>query len=156
MPKDFKGWPHLMLSGFGCKKDGKKHLGDLDFIYDFLYQLPEKIGMKRLGTPNVEKIDKTYHADPGISGTVIIYTSHISIHTFTNGQKDGLKKPRKVDRRIFTPFFTADVYSCKDFDVEETIKQFVKSFRPDIFEQQLVYRLREDSETVSVESVDQP
>jgi len=151
MAQEFKGWPHLLLSGFGCSGIGRKHLSDLDFIYEFLYALPEKIGMQRLGTPNVEKVSEKNHVDPGVTGMVIIYTSHISIHTFTKGQKDGKRKPRNLDLNIHKPFFTADVYSCKEFDHEEAIEQFVKSFRPKYLEKNMIYRLREDPDLIEVE-----
>jgi len=151
--KNFKGWPHLTLSGFNCKGLGKKRLNDLDFIYDFLYELPEKIGMQRLGTPHVEKVSNKRHVDPGISGTVMIFTSHVALHTFTKGQKNGLRKPRNVNHKIFTPFFTADVYSCKEFDIEETIAQFLNAFTPSIIEKHIIYRLREDEDLVEVEPI---
>ena len=40
------------------------------------------------------------HSDIGITGTAIIATSHISIHTVPRGQKDGKRKPRGIERRV--------------------------------------------------------
>jgi len=145
---DWKGWPHLMCSGFSCKK---KHLSSMSFIYDVLKELPNKIGMKMMGLPVVYRVKKEDHPDIGITGVVVIATSHITIHTFPHGQKNGARKPRGITRRTFTPFFTFDCYSCKEFD-PDTVYQYLKdSFKPKTLETALIYRLREDEELIEVE-----
>ncbi len=145
---DYRGWPHLMASGFDCDRQA---LMSFDKIYTFLKELPEAIGMQRMGLPIVYKVNPTDHPDIGITGTTIIATSHISIHTFPKGQKDGKRKPRGVERRIFKPFFTFDCYSCKDFDVDKVYDMIKKTFRPRTLETALVYRLREDEMLIEVE-----
>lgn len=145
---DYRGWPHLMCSGFGCDK---KALMSYDTIYSFLKRLPDKIGMQSMGLPVVYKVSPEDHPDIGITGVTIIATSHISIHTFPRGQKEGKKKPRGIQRRIFGPFFTFDCYSCKDFDVDAVYDELKKVFKPKHIETALVYRLREDEELIEVE-----
>ena len=148
MNDDYRGWPHLMCSGFECDK---KRLGSYDVIYSFLKNLPKKIGMEQLGLPIVYKVRPEDHPDIGITAVTIIATSHISIHTFPKGQKDGKRKPRGIQRRIFKPFFTFDCYSCKDFDPDVVYTELKKAFKPKRLETALVYRLREDEELLEVE-----
>ena len=93
MDADYRGWPHLMCSGFDCDK---RALMSFDAVYGFLKKLPDVVGMQRMGLPIVYKVRPEDHPDIGITGTAIIATSHISIHTFPNGQKDGKPKPRWV------------------------------------------------------------
>lgn len=148
MENSYKGWPHLMCSGFECKK---KALLDSTLIYGFLKELPSKIGMIPLGLPIMYHVSKGDHPDIGITGTAIIATSHISIHTFPCGQKDGKRKPRGITRRIFSPFFTFDCYSCKDFDPDVVYDILKKTFKPKHIETALIYRLREDEDLIDVE-----
>jgi len=149
MDANYKGWPHLMCSGFDCDKGA---LMSFDVVYGFLKRLPDIIGMHRMGLPIVYKVRPEDHPDIGITGMTIIATSHISIHTFPNGQKDGKRKPRGIQRRVFKPFFTFDCYSCKDFDPDLIYNELKKCFRPKTIETALVYRLREDEELIEVEN----
>ncbi len=148
MGDDYRGWPHLMCSGFDCDK---KSLMSYDIIYSFLKTLPDKIGMQRMGLPIVYKVRPEDHPDIGITAVTIIATSHISIHTFPKGQKDGKPKPRGISRRTYKPFFTFDCYSCKDFDPDIIYDELKKFFKPKTLETTLVYRLREDEELIEVE-----
>lgn len=145
---DYRGWPHLMCSGFDCDKPS---LMSFDKIYRFLKELPEAIGMQRMGLPIVYKVHPKDHPDIGITGMTIIATSHISIHTFPKGQKEGKRKPRGVERRIFKPFFTFDCYSCRDFDPDIVYDMLKRTFQPHTLETALVYRLREDEQLIEVE-----
>ena len=107
--------------------------------------------MQRMGLPIVYKVSATDHPDIGITGMAIIATSHISIHTFPKGQKEGKRKPRGVERRIFKPFFTFDCYSCRNFDPDIIYDKLKKTFGPRTLETALVYRLREDEQLIEVE-----
>ena len=102
-----------MLDAYGVSF---KKLDDMKLIYNFLYRLPEKIGMSRLSTPLVVNADESASGlDPGgISGIVLINESHISIHTFA---KRG--------------FFTMDLYSCSNFEDEiDNILKYIKKTFP--------------------------
>ncbi|PIN84875.1 MAG: adenosylmethionine decarboxylase [Candidatus Diapherotrites archaeon CG11_big_fil_rev_8_21_14_0_20_37_9] len=101
---------HLMLDTFGCSK---KALGNQELIKEFLSRLPEELGMKKLIQPYLVAYPGGDSWDRGgITAIMLIAESHISIHTFP---EDG--------------FFTADVYSCKPFDVEKALKLFREYFK---------------------------
>jgi len=90
---------HLLIDGvFGNPINGE----DLEII---LSELPEKIGMNILSGPLVVK---GCPENPGWTGFVIIDKSHISIHTFSEGNKISL-----------------DVFSCEIFD-EHTALNYIK------------------------------
>ncbi|MGC9310421.1 MAG: S-adenosylmethionine decarboxylase [Candidatus Aenigmatarchaeota archaeon] len=138
-----------MVSGFMCKD--KRALNNLALIYDFLKALPEKIGMNPLGGPIVYRVTKKDHPDIGVTGIQIIATSHIAIHTFPHGQQDGRRKPRGINRKTVSPFFTFDIYSCKDFEPDDVVRELEKTFKPKSLEKALVYRLREEEGQIEVE-----
>ena len=98
---------HLAIDGLGAKAD---ILQDVDLVQRFLNEYPDAIGMTKVAPPQVY----TYHGkvpeDWGVSGFVIIAASHISVHTFP-------------DRG----YIYIDVFSCKEFDIELSIKS-VKEF----------------------------
>lgn len=97
---------------FDCYHCDEKKLDDIGFIYQFLNDFPERIGMSRIAPPFVMKWPGGTKKDPGgITGFVLIAESHISIHTFSK-----------------LGFLTMDVYSCNTFDT-----QHVKDLVQDIF-----------------------
>jgi len=100
---------HLMLDCFGCKKES---LDNEDLIRSFLNELPEQLGMKKLIEPHIVCYEGGNSWDKGgITGFMLIAESHISIHTFP-----------------YDGFFTADVYSCKPFDLEKAVDIAKKYF----------------------------
>ena len=93
--------PHLTLEGF-CDK--RNRLANMGTIYDFLHDLPSRIGMTRWSLPDVKKSQwKSAKDDWGVSGICLIIESHIALHTY----------PSKM-------FVFLDIFSCKDFDVATT------------------------------------
>ena len=114
--------PHLMLDLRQCAK-GK--LCDYSLIFDILHDLPEKIGMTKITQPYVFPYSGLVPEDKGITGTVIIAESHISIHTFQ--EKD---------------YCFVDVFSCKDFNVELAAEYLVKAFESKDFDKYIVNRGR--------------
>ena len=96
---------HLIIDGLEC--DPKK-LDDAEAIKTLLDTLPGKIEMKKLCEPIILR-----GADhlPGLTGVVVIETSHIAFHTFTDVNKVNI-----------------DIYSCKDFDNEMVLDEFKKAF----------------------------
>ncbi|MGD2279328.1 MAG: adenosylmethionine decarboxylase [Candidatus Omnitrophota bacterium] len=101
--------PHLMLDLRECNSEKLK---DYDLVFNVLNDLPERIGMTKITQPYVFPYSGLVPEDKGITGTVIIAESHISIHSFQ--EKD----------HCFV-----DVFSCKDFDVE-----FAANYLIDVFE----------------------
>jgi len=98
---------HLTLDFHGCNENT---LADMDIFYDLLNELPEKIGMKKLTMPYLMKGD--YY--PGITGFVVIETSHISLHSFTE-----------------TKQLLIDVFSCQPYDPEKIESELTAIFKPE-------------------------
>ncbi len=100
--------PHLILDGYGARKES---LINLTGIYNLLDRLPEQIGMTKIMPPYVFKYSGVKPEDWGVSGFVLIAESHISIHTF----------PEKN-------FLSVDIFSCKNFDTDWTLRYLTKAF----------------------------
>jgi S-adenosylmethionine/arginine decarboxylase-like enzyme len=66
--------------------------------------------MRPLGEPHIVSIEETGIA--GLSGFTFIFESHISIHTYSE-----------------RGFVTADIYSCKDFDIEAAKEYLLSAFK---------------------------
>ncbi|MDP8299613.1 MAG: adenosylmethionine decarboxylase [Candidatus Tantalella remota] len=114
--------PHLMLD---LRKCNKEKLKDYSLVFDILHDLPEKIGMTKITKPYVFPYSGLIPEDKGITGTVIIAESHISIHTFQ--EKD---------------YCFVDVFSCKDFNVEYAADYIVKAFESEDYDKHVVNRGR--------------
>ena len=114
--------PHLMLDLTECNTDKLK---DYDLIFDVLDELPEKIGMTKITQPYVFPYSGLVPEDKGVTGTVIIAESHISIHSFQ--EKD----------HCFV-----DVFSCKDFDVDFAARYLIDIFESKKFDKHVVQRGR--------------
>ncbi len=112
--------PHLMLDLSKCNPD---KLSDYNLVFSILDELPEKIGMTKITRPYVFPYSGLVPEDKGITGTVIIAESHISIHTFQ--EKD---------------YCFVDVFSCKDFDVEYAAEYLVDVFESRKYEKHVVNR----------------
>lgn len=102
----------LTLDGYAADQ---KRCGDIAHLYKILMDLPEHIGMRRVGFPHIIHI--TEEGIKGLSGFVFIMESHICIHTY---EERG--------------FVTADVYSCKTFDEKATLNYLIKAFNIQAFE----------------------
>ena len=112
---------HLILDAYGASY---KQLAEKKLIKDFLNNLPELIGMKKLAQAQVFEYDGGGNKeDWGYSGFVVITTSHISIHTY----------PKKG-------YFAADVFSCSFFDYKKILSQFKKTFKFKTYEHQVIKR----------------
>ena len=112
--------PHLMLDLNDCNP-GK--LRDYNLVFNVLNELPERIGMTKITQPYVFPYSGLVPEDKGITGTVIIAESHISVHTFQ--EKD---------------YCFVDVFSCKDFDVEYAAEYLIDVFESKKYEKHIVNR----------------
>lgn len=115
--------PHLMLDCSGCDR-GK--LEDVALISQVLDEFPAAVGMTKIMPPYVFKYSGVVPEDWGVSGIVLIAESHISIHTF----------PEKG-------FFSLDIFSCKDFNVDQAIAYICDKLGVERYEKQMVMRGRE-------------
>lgn len=100
--------PHLMLDCRGCNPE---KIGDLSYIFRFLDELPEKIGMTKITQPYVFPYSGLVPEDKGVTGFVVIAESHLSFHSFT--EKD---------------YFFFDLFSCKPFDLEAARSYVLQAF----------------------------
>ena len=105
--------PHLMLDLNQCNVS---QLNSIDTCIHFLNKLPDLIGMTKLTQPYAFPYHGIEEDDQGITGTVIIAESHLSIHTF----------PLKE-------FAFIDIFSCRPFDTD-----VAKKFCVDLFESKKV------------------
>jgi len=99
---------HLTLDGYDCLRES---LMNLDLIYRFLDTCPDLIQMTKIMPPYVFKYQGKVESDWGLSGFVLIAESHISIHTLP-------------DRA----YLSLDIFSCKEFDIQEAIFYAVDLF----------------------------
>jgi S-adenosylmethionine decarboxylase len=83
------------------------NLENFEAVYDFLIKLAKLIDMKILTKPYLVRGSENL---PGITGFLIIETSHIAIHTFSKQN-----------------YIAIDIYSCKDFD-ENKVREFILNF----------------------------
>jgi S-adenosylmethionine decarboxylase len=114
--------PHLMLD---CRRCDPKKIADLGYVFRFLNELPDKIGMTKIIQPYVFPYSGLVPEDEGITGVVVIAESHLSFHSFT--QKD---------------YFFFDLFSCKPFDVEATRRHVLEAFDVQDYDMHYVERGR--------------
>lgn len=95
---------HLIFDGFS-----EGDIGNVDFIKEFLVNLAEKIKMNAISKPFVLSHDAEDEFESGVTGTIILAESNITIHTY----------PKKK-------WLCLDIYSCKEFDIRKTINYLIK------------------------------
>lgn len=113
---------HLTIDGYG----GNPLLLDNEaLVKRLLIELPDQIGMHRLHNPVVLRASGGSPKDPGgWSGVVVIWESHISLHTF----------PARG-------FISADVYTCSDcLNIESILSFFREMFALKDIETNLIQR----------------
>ena len=120
MEKVFEAGTHLVLDGF---TNNTSLLQDMDLIRVFLDEYPNRMRMTKIMPPYVFRYQGDSPQESGLSGIVIIAESHISIHTF----------PAKG-------YVSADVFSCKPFDVEDATQFLVEYFHLSDFNWQVLDR----------------
>jgi S-adenosylmethionine decarboxylase len=115
--------PHLILEAYGCPKE---NLADMNRLSQVLDGYPARLDMTKIMPPYVFTYHGAVEDDWGVSGIVLIAESHISIHTF----------PDKG-------FVTLDIFSCRDFNVDDAVEYFCEIFQPESFDKQILMRGRE-------------
>ena len=91
---------HLLLECYGGDFD---KLSDKGLINDVLEKLPQKLKLTKISEPLV--VNYEAGKESGVSSIILMAESHISIHTYP-----------------FKKFAVADVFSCKEFNVEECLR----------------------------------
>jgi S-adenosylmethionine decarboxylase len=100
--------PHLMMD---CRGVSFEKCSDMQYIWEFLNTLPDKIGMTKIMQPYVFPYSGLIPEDEGVTGVVVIAESHLTFHSFI--RKD---------------YFFFDLFSCKEFDVDTVIHEVVQAF----------------------------
>jgi S-adenosylmethionine decarboxylase len=111
---------HLIVDGFGASRE---MLESEEMIFRFLDEYPSRINMTKVAPPQVFRYCGSKPEDWGVTGVVIIAESHISIHTFP-------------DRC----YVNIDIFSCKDFDPEQAIRDLKDIFEFDKLDTHLLNR----------------
>jgi S-adenosylmethionine decarboxylase len=113
---------HLVLDCTGCNLAA---LSDKKLILDFIEHIIQLLGMKKLTEPVLVECDGTINKwdKGGVSAFVMIAESHISLHTFPQA---GL--------------LSADIFSCKPFNVRLATDNFTKVFSPVTVKMKLLNR----------------
>ena len=112
---------HLALDLYDCDPEA---VGSLEVCYQYLDTLPEVIHINKQSPPYVVYTDaKRYPDKAGLSGWIPIVESGVSIHTLTP-----------------TNFISIDVYSCKEFNIEEIRGFTTKTFSPKRVEEKFFLR----------------
>jgi S-adenosylmethionine decarboxylase len=119
---------HLIIDGYGSDSE---ILQSEEFIYQLLDQYPAEIGMTKISPPYVLRYVGAKSEEWGISGFVIIAESHISIHTF-------------VERC----YVNIDVFSCKDFNAAQAIRDLTERLHLTEFRTYLLARDGEDPDSL--------
>ena len=109
---------HLILDGTSNAK-----LDDPEFIRKFLITLPKKIKMKAISKPLIINQKAKEESESGITGTIILAESNITIHTY----------PSKK-------WFALDIFSCNEFPINKTIKYLTKKLKLTKYKKHLLKR----------------
>lgn len=112
--------PHLTIDAYGCERE---RLASLDVVFGFLDRMPDVIGMQKITQPYVFKHLAEPDPEWGITGVVIIATSHCSFHSYP-----------------LLGIAFVDIFSCKTFDVENALAYMDECFKPQKTETKLVQR----------------
>jgi len=91
---------HLIIDGIS-----ESNLENLRFIRDLLKELKEVIKMKAISKPIVIWHEDKRKSESGVTGTIFLAESNITIHTY----------PQKE-------LFFLDIFSCKEFNCDNVIK----------------------------------
>lgn len=113
---------HILIDAYGCDPAA---LADRDSIEAWLNTLPAKIGMEILQPAEpIQYNNPNNSRESGVTGVVVITTSHASIHTYPYMEST---RP-DLDKDGGMAFF--DCFSCKDFDPVVVVKEFEMMFKP--------------------------
>src|SRR5450759_2394045 len=93
---------HVMIDLYGCNPEV---LANEALLYQVLDQYPDRIGMEKVSPVFLKDIKTSSPLDDGLSGFVIIATSHVSLHAWP-----------------CYGMVNIDVFSCEEFSPEEVVR----------------------------------
>jgi len=94
---------HLIVDGFSSG-----NLSDVEEIKKLIVGIKDEIGMTAISDPLVLYHEADDSRESGVTGTIILAESNITIHTY----------PAKN-------WFALDIYSCNEFDIDSALS-FIK------------------------------
>ncbi len=109
---------HLILDGFS-----DANLEQTKFIKNFLIESTKKIKMKAISKPIVLYHKAKEPKESGVTGTIILAESNITIHTY----------PEKK-------WFALDIFSCKEFDINKTMRYLIKKLKISRYKKRILKR----------------
>lgn len=110
---------HLIIDSEGSRSVSR--LDSVEFVYRFLEEVPKLTDMEVLIPPHVVRCHDL--GNEGVTGVVVITTSHSSIHTWPNSGT-----------------IRFDLYSCKDFDEKFILEEFQRRFSPEVMSHHVLER----------------
>ena len=99
---------HVMIDLYGCRPE---LLANEALLRQVLDQYPDRIGMEKVSPVFLKDIKTSSLLDDGVSGFVIIATSHISLHAWP-----------------CYGMVNIDVFSCEPFSPDEVVSFAVQMF----------------------------
>lgn len=103
--------PHLTADLYGCNIE---LIDDMKYMFNFLKNFPKVLEMEIIVPPLIHSHVDSEPLDSGLTGFVVISTSHCSFHAYPH--RGG--------------FLSLDAYSCKTFDVELAKAVIIEAFEP--------------------------
>lgn len=111
---------HVMLDLYGCNAE---LLADDTFLRQVLNEYPDLIEMEKVSPVELRYIATNDPRDAGLSGFVIIATSHVSLHAWP------------VYKMV-----NIDIFSCEPFDQEKVAQFAMRKFQTRDVEVHIVER----------------
>ena len=111
---------HVMIDVYDCDAD---LLASEPFLHAVLNDYPDVIGMEKVSPVVLRDIKTSEPLDDGMSGFVIIATSHVSLHAWPPYGMVNL-----------------DIFSCEPFEIETVVNFAKESFRTENVEVHAVER----------------
>lgn len=98
-----KNGKHLIIDAYGCSQ---KATFDVEIIKKMLLDVTKMIELKPLSDTLIYEVDESMieKSETGVTGGIIFMESHFTFHSFP-----------------YKNYFSADIYSCKDFNHEKVV-----------------------------------
>ncbi len=122
---------HVMLDLYHCNA---ALLADRAFLHNVLDEYPDFIGMEKASPVVLRDIKTSSPLDDGMSGFVIIATSHVSLHAWPPYGMVNL-----------------DIFSCEPFDVDAVARFACEKFQTQDIEIHMVERATRSPRVVYTE-----
>jgi S-adenosylmethionine decarboxylase len=100
---------HVMIDLYGCPSN---LLADELLLHRVLDEYPDRIGMQKVSPVFLRDIKTSNPLDDGLSGFIIIATSHISLHAWP-----------------CYGMVNIDIFSCEDFNTDDVVHFAAEMFQ---------------------------